>query len=323
MEKIMIGNPGELTRVIGLQFFAEGGAGAGDAGTGAGQDAAAIDDAAQGGNDQSGQEAAQQGAGNEGAENAAAEDQPAAETPEQRAARYQQLRKEFAAELKRDLDATTKNVVERRLAKYKALAEATGTHYGLAPGDIDGMMKALGEDQNAIRERALKNQRSVEDQQIIERLEAREKQAQIEANEAKLMSAYEKVLNQAAECRAKYPDFDLGALENDVRAKGLLASGLMSVTEVYETINRDKLTQQAMQTAGAAAAEQVLGAVRQNLNRPSEGSVRGGSAAVTQISEDMLTPDVMAEIDRFTRRNGKCSEADMLAIVNAARRARR
>lgn len=323
MKKIMIGNPGELTRLVGLQFFAEGGAGAGDAGTGAGQDAAANDDAAQGGNDQSGQEAAPEGAGNEGAENAAADSQPAVETAEQRAARYQEMLKEFAVELKRDQDARTKNVLERRLAKYKALAEATGTHYGLAPGDIDGMMKALGEDQNAIRERALKNQRSVEDQQIIERLEAREKQAQIEANEQRLMSAYEKVLNQAAECRARYPDFDLGALESDVRAKGLLASGLMSVTEVYETINRDKLTQQAVQTATAATAEQVMGKVRGNLNRPSEGGMRGGTPAVTQITEDMLTPDVMAEIDRHTRRHGGCSEADMLAIINASRRSRR
>lgn len=314
MKKTLIGKPQDLLRLIGLQFFAEGGSAGGDGGTGASPDAAAADvsDAGQGENVPEGTQAA---------ETTPAEDQPAEET-ETRAQRYERFRKEFEAELKRDSDASTKKIVERRLKSHKALADKVAEHYGLASNDYEAMMNALEGDKDALRERAATNGRTEEDQRTIERLEAKERQRELEAEENRKVDAYQRIINQANECRAKYPDFSLEALEADTRGRGLLASGLLSVTEVYEMIHRDELDAQTAQTASAKTAEKVMGTVRQNRARPSEGGMSAGAAPATQITSDMLTPDVMSQIDRFVHIHGSCSEADMLAIINAARRGR-
>lgn len=297
---------------LSLQFFAE----AGDAGDGAVGDG--QDDAADGTEDITEDDELdaydEEGEGQEDAEGDA-DDEPEAGTLTEDE-EYAQFCTRFADRIKAESDAKTRNVVERRLKNTKDLTAKVAEHYGLAANDYAGMIAALDGDTDAIEVRAARAGRTVEDQKFIERAEAREREEAIAKEEAQAAEAYETILAQSRECKAKYPDFSLEELEANERAVRLLSTREMSVTEVYETINRDKLTQAAVNEAADKSARKVMGQVRSNRSRPTEGSMSGGRAPVTEVTAEMLTDDVMDAIDRYQHIHGTCSEAEMLTIIN-------
>ena len=311
-----------LVSVIGLQFFAEGGAGAAGSGAGGGGTSAGTPTA-------EGSLATTSGAKNplstvkygkqdDGDAGVAATQNTIAQTSQQigvdpRVAKFESLIK---GEYKDLYDQRVKDTIQNRLKsskeivdKYNSLAPALETlakKYGVDASDVQKLAYAIDNDESYFEDEALERGISVEELKKIKHMEREnadlKRQMAEQARRENADRLYSSWMSQADQLKSVYPSFDLEAeLHNPDFAK--LISNNVNVRTAYEVVHKDEIIAAGMQFAATETSRKVANSIMANRSRPVE---NGGSApAVVKTDVSQLTKEDIAEINRRVARGEK------------------
>ena len=200
----------------------------------------------------------------------------------------------YEERLKQQLDRRMKSsqrdmdLLKGQNARYNGLAQAIAQRYGIDATDMDGLEKAVREDQSWLEEQAARNGLTVEQQKHMNELEAKNREFQAAREAAERQARKEAVLSrwqaEADELKGVYPDFDLTAESANQDFVKLLGNGVAMRT-AYEVVHHDELVTGAMQYAVQRTAGAVADSVRANGLRPVEGA--GTRSAPSGVSARM------------------------------------
>ncbi len=103
-----------------------------------------------------------------------------------------------------------------------------------------------------------------------------------EAEQRKIAAENERIINELRESgnatRAEYPEFDLDMQMKDGRFRRLVAALGGDTTQAYEALNHKALQRSAVAAAESRAQAAVIGSVKANRLRPSDGGISSSSS---------------------------------------------
>lgn len=271
---------------FGLQLFADGGAG-GD-GTGA-----------------AGSDAGSQGGQQPGTEANGQQSEPQEPT-------FDELIK---GKYKADYDARVQKTIqarmrgakanEERLAKTEPLLQMLGQKYSVDPGDVDGLMAALDNDEQMWQAEAADKGMSVENLKALRTAEREnamlKRQQELNQREAAARETYTKWVAQAEQAKQKFPGLDLESCLEDAQFVSMLQSGV-DVESAYWARYHDDIMQAGMEKATTEAQKKLSASVASGSRRPTESGV-GNAPTVSQKVDvsNMSRSEFTAYMDRIMR----------------------
>ena len=302
--------------ILNLQLFGEG-TGGGDGGTGAEGASGATATAAV---------SQKKGASNPLADvkygiQPTEEATPAAEvnpTPtEDRNARFEALIK---GEFKDLYDAKMQDTIQKRLKrsketvdKYNALTptlEMLAKKYGVDAADIEGLNKAIEEDDSYYEEEALEKNISVQQLKEIKKMEREnadlKRQMQEQSRQENANKLYAKWMQESDATKAIYPSFNLQTEMQNPRFTDLLRNNI-DVRTAYEVIHKDDIIHGAMQFAVNTAEQKLTNKIIANGARPVENGNSSQASTVVKSDVSQLSKADRAEIIRRVQRGEKIS----------------
>lgn len=169
--------------------------------------------------------------------------------------------------------------------KMQSVMNAVAMKYGLDPTDIDGILKAVADDESYYETAADEAGMPVEQYKKMKRLEAENAQLQAirqeEDRRKEFDAKYAEWSMQADFARNEYPNLDLNAEMQNKDFFGLLTRGI-DVKTAYQVIHQDEIVQNAISTAtqrtAQAVQQQTVNNIRSKGLRPNEnaGSSQAG-----------------------------------------------
>lgn len=279
---------------LDLQLFAEGGTGAAAAEGGEGA-------------------APQQGVTPEG------EVQDAAEQIVDRNAEYERFLKEY-----KDLDdARVQKIVQRRVKgmketvdRYNGLSpmlDMLAAKYGVKADDVDGLTRAIENDDSYYEQEALEKGVTVEQLKEFKRTERENANLKRQMDEMRARENADRIyaqwMEQAEKAKQTFPNLDLREeLQNDDFVS-LLKSGV-KVETAYTVVHKDEIIPAAMQYAAKSAAAKVSKSVQAGALRPREGAANSQSAAVVKNDVSRSTKEQRQEWIRRAARGERITFND-------------
>lgn len=271
---------------FGLQLFADGGAG------GDGTGAAGSDAGSQGGQ------------------------QPGTEANGQQSAPQEPTFDELIkGKYKADYDARVQKTIqarmrgakanEERLAKTEPLLQMLGQKYSVDPGDVDGLMAALDNDEQMWQAEAADKGMSVENLKALRTAEREnamlKRQQELNQREAAARETYTKWVAQAEQAKQKFPGLDLESCLEDAQFVSMLQSGV-DVESAYWARYHDDIMQAGMEKATTEAQKKLSASVVSGSRRPTESGVGNGPTVSQKVDvSNMSRSEFTAYMDRIMR----------------------
>ena len=244
---------------------------------------------------------------------------PAAEVnqtaTEDRNARFEALIK---GEFKDLYDARMQNTIQNRLKgqkeivdKYNALTptlEMLAKKYGVDVADIDGLNKAIEEDDSYYEEEALEKNMSVQQLKEIKKIERENadlrRQMQEQERQENANRLYSRWMQESEAMKSVYPSFDLRTELQNPRFADLLRSNV-DVRTAYEVLHKDEIIPAAMQFAAKTVEQKLTNKIIANGARPVENGNSSQGATVVKSDVSQLSKADRAEIIRRVRMGEK------------------
>lgn len=271
---------------FGLQLFADGGAG-GD-GTGA-----AGSDAGSHGGQQPGTEANGQ--------------QSAPQEPTFDELIKGKYKADYDARVQKTIQARMRGAKanEERLAKTEPLLQMLGQKYSVDPGDVDGLMAALDNDEQMWQAEAADKGMSVENLKALRTAEREnamlKRQQELNQREAAARETYTKWVAQAEQAKQKFPGLDLESCLEDAQFVSMLQSGV-DVESAYWARYHDDIMQAGMEKATTEAQKKLSASVASGSRRPTESGVGNGPTVSQKVDvSNMSRSEFTAYMDRIMR----------------------
>lgn len=195
--------------------------------------------------------------------------------------------------------------LQEQLQKSTPVFEILAQKYGKKADDIDGIVKALENDDESYREEAMEKGITVEQLKEMKKLER--EVLQLRRNESRrdeqdrINRDITNWKNQAESLKEIYPNFNLDTEIEDPQFFSLLRNNV-DVRTAYEVIHRDEILGGAMQYAAQTAAKRVADSVAANSKRPVENGVTSQGAVNSQTDVNKLTKAQREEIERRVAR---------------------
>ena len=247
---------------------------------------------------------------------------PAAEVQKQETAAPPDRNAEFERLIKgeyKDLyDARMQDTIRKRLKgqeetveKFNSLSptiELLAKKYGVDASDIDGLNKAIQEDDAYFEEEAMQRGISVQQLKEIRRMEREnadlKRQMQEQQTKENASRLYSKWMQQAEDAKKVYPSFSLEAEMKNPDFVDLLRSNI-DVGTAYFVLHKDEIIPAAMQFTAKTAEQKVVNKVIAGGNRPTENGMNSQSAAVVKSDVSQLSKADRQEIIRRVARGEK------------------
>lgn len=195
--------------------------------------------------------------------------------------------------------------LQEQLQKSTPVFEILAQKYGIKSDDIDGIVRALENDDESYREEAMEKGITVEQLKEMKKLER--EVLQLRRNESRrdeqdrINRDITNWKNQAESLKEIYPNFNLDTEIEDPQFFSLLRNNV-DVRTAYEVIHRDEILGGAMQYAAQTAAKRVADSVAANSKRPVENGVTSQGAVNSQTDVNKLTKAQREEIERRVAR---------------------
>lgn len=293
-----------------IQLFAEGGGDGGGTGAAGTTGVGAADAGQQASTPLASIKYGKQGEGNAPAETG--------DSPEQ--ARARQFKALIKGEYKDLYDAEVADVVRRRfkatedkVSRYDALSPTIDLlcrKYGVDAGDIDGLGKAIEDDDSFFEEEAMQRGMSVQQLKEVRKMERENaelrRQMQERQTQEQADKLYGKWLTEAESAKQVYPDFDLAAELQNPDFQSLLRSNI-PVQTAYEVCHKDEIITRGMSFAAKSVEKKLTNDVIARGRRPAEGAIANQGAAVIKSDVSQLTKADRREIARRVARGEKIS----------------
>ena len=271
---------------FGLQLFADGGAG-GD-GTGA-----------------AGSDAGSQGGQHPGTE--ANGQQSAPQEPTFDELIKGKYKADYDARVQKTIQARMRGAKanEERLAKTEPLLQMLGQKYSVVPGDVDGLMAALDNDEQMWQAEAADKGMSVENLKALRTAEREnamlKRQQELNQREAAARETYTKWVAQAEQAKQKFPGLDLESCLEDAQFVSMLQSGV-DVESAYWARYHDDIMQAGMEKATTEAQKKLSASVASGSRRPTESGVGNGPTVSQKVDvSNMSRSEFTAYMDRIMR----------------------
>lgn len=292
---------------VNLQLFAEGGAGdGGTAGTGtSGVNAA---DAAQQKGDFLGDVKYGIDTGEQVSDAGKQQTQSREETFEQLIkGEYKDL---YDARMEKTIKSRLKGSKETVDAYQKAapILELLAKKHGVDVKDLDGLTKAIEEDDSYFEEEALKRGLSVKQYKEVRKMEQENAQLKAFMEQQKNRENADRLsaewMRQAEGAKQIYPSFDIKAELANPQFVDLLKANI-DVKTAYEVIHKDEIIPAAMQYAAKEVESKVVNSIMAGGKRPSENGSNSQASALHKSDVSKLDKADMAEVARRVARGEK------------------
>ena len=297
---------------LDLQCFAEGAAGGGTGAEGA-TGVTGADAAAQNKGDKDSLADVKYGVQPESAP--AAEVQEAAQ-PDRNAEFEKLIRGEF----KDQYNQRVQDTIQKRLKgtqetvdKFNSMApmlEMLSRKYGVDAADIDGLSKAIEEDDAYYEDEAMEKGITVQQLKEIRKMEKEnaelKRQMQEKENKENASKLYSAWMDQAQQAKTVYPSFDLNAEMQNPQFVNLLRSNV-DVRTAYEVIHKDEIIPAAMQFTAQQTKSKLAKSIASGTARPAENGISSQSAARVKSDVSQLSKADRDEIYRRAQRGEKIS----------------
>ena len=245
----------------------------------------------------------------------AAEVQKSTEAPPDLNAEFEKLIK---GQYKEQYDARVQDTIQKRLKssketvdKYNALTptlEILAKKYGVDAADIEGLNKAIQDDDSYFEEEALERGVSVQQLKEIRKMERENadlrKQMQEQQTQENANKLYAGWMTQAEEAKKVYPSFDLRAEMQNPKFVDLLRSNI-DVRTAYEVVHKDDIIRGAMHFTAQTVESKLAKNIAAQGARPAENGMSSGSPAVVKSDVSQLSKADREEIRRRVARGEK------------------
>lgn len=197
------------------------------------------------------------------------------------------------------------NANAERLAKMEPLMRLLGQRYNQDPGNIDGLMAALDNDESLWQSEAMARGMSVDQYKQIRTMERENEAQKLQVmqlqREQTAREEYGRWLQQAELAKAKYPELDLESCLEDEQFGMLLQSGV-DVETAYVARYHDEIMQAGMAHAAQEAERKLSASVAAGARRPAEGGTGNGAAVTTKVDvSKMSRTEFMSYMDKVMR----------------------
>ena len=244
---------------------------------------------------------------------------PAAEVEqiatEDREAKFNEL---IRGEYKDLYDARMQDTIQKRLKgtketvdKYNALTptlEMLAKKYGVDASDIDGLNKAIEEDDSYYEAEALEKGLTVEQLKEIRKMEKENAELKAQMNEKQrrenAANQYAAWMEQAKEAKKMYPTLDLNTEAKNPEFLKLLHAGI-DVGNAYLVIHKDDIIPAAMQYTAKTVEQKMVNKIIAGGARPTENGNSSQSASVVKSDVSQLSKADRQEIIRRVQRGEK------------------
>lgn len=171
-----------------------------------------------------------------------------------------------------------------KAAKYDAFSSHMGVvaeRYGVSVDDPEGLAKAILNDPNRIRAKAVEMGVSEDVAKTIVAADATEAIRKAQMAERVRNEAYTRMREQEAEVKEAYPSFDIDKAGKNPAFSSLYDSGKFTMKEAYELAFGRELNAAAIEAAKQEARAAALAEYKANGERPDEGAAgQPGNARV-------------------------------------------
>lgn len=176
--------------------------------------------------------------------------------------------------------------------------------YGIKDiNDVDGILKAMEEDNSYYEEEALEKGMSVEDLKAVKKVERENKELHRQLEEKRHQEETDKIYNewlqQEEYVKRFYPSFDIRAeIAANPQFNDLITRGI-DVKTAYEVTHHDEIMSGMLQHTAQTVEQKVVNSIANNGARPTE-NIAGSQAAST--SKRDVSSLTKAERDELIKR---------------------
>ena len=228
-----------------------------------------------------------------------------------RAARYQEFRNEFKAELDQDFQRVfnkrfgeTKQVQEQ-LEAVSPIIDMLRDRYGVTDGDMDKLMAAMEEDDGYWQEAADEQGMTVEQYKQFKRYERENAELNQQIRAMQQQDAADNQLRewwqQGEQLKQQYPSFDLDREAQNPEFLRLLRSGV-PVDHAFKLLHMDEIMQGVAANTAKAAERQITANIRARGARPAEAGTSGKASFTVKNDVSKLSKKDRAEIAKRAMR---------------------
>jgi hypothetical protein len=215
-------------------------------------------------------------------------------------------------------DARVQDTIQRRLKgtketvdKYNALTptiELLAKKYGVDANDVEALNRAIEEDDAYYEEEALERGMTVEQLKEVRKMERENaelrKQMQEKNRRDQQGQQYSQWMEQAKQAKALYPSLDLNTEAKNPQFLRLLNAGV-DVGTAYAVIHKDEIMPAAMQYAAKTVEQKLTNKIIANGARPTENGISSQSSAVVKSDVSQYSKADRAEIIRRVQQGDK------------------
>lgn len=218
-----------------------------------------------------------------------------------------------------DFHQATQEIVQKRLGKSKQeidrlqgelsshlpIMDMLADKYGGNASDIEGLLRAIEEDNSFYEEEAAERGVTVEQLKQMKKLEREnaslERARQEVERQRQSDQIYQKWMEQSEEAKRYYPNFDFAAEVENKDFNDLLKYGI-DVKTAYEVVHKDEIIGGAMQYTADRVRQQTVDNIQARGNRPRENGMRSQPGIQAKTDPKSFTKEDRAEIIRRVER---------------------
>ncbi|MEE0100340.1 MAG: hypothetical protein U0I48_01195 [Acutalibacteraceae bacterium] len=248
-------------------------------------------------------------------QDAAGEKEAETQASTDRKAEFESLIK---GDFKDEFDKRVQKIVKSRFKETRGLQEQLDkaqpvlnmllSKYGAK--DLDGLTKAIEEDNSFYEDEAFKRGMTVAQLKEVKRIEQENQRIKAElsqrAEEEQKQQKIAEWVKQGDELKALYPNFDLNAEFENKDFADLLLKGI-DVKTAYQVMHQDEIMSGIAQNAVKEAQKATVESIKANTARPVENAAGHASSVVTKPDVHSLTKADRNEILRRVARGEKIS----------------
>ena len=239
-------------------------------------------------------------------------EQPKEKTPEERKAEFEKLIKEeykdlFAERTQQIIDKRFKNTkqLESQLGQLSPILDMVASRYGVQAGDIEGLQRALDNDnaywEQAADEAGLTVEQYKHMKQLEREAEAFKQMKEQQQKEQFFNQQFAKWQQEAEQITEVYADFDFGAECENPKFMSLLKSGV-PMQHAYEVLHMDDIKNKLMTNTAQVVENQVAQNIRAKGQRPPENGMSNKAGVVVKQDVSKLSRADRAEIAKRVAR---------------------
>lgn len=179
----------------------------------------------------------------------------------------------------------------KRLEKLTPMLENLSEKYGLKGDDVEGLIKAVEEDDDWLEEEAMRQNKTVDELRTQRKADREVAKLRKQIDQLNIQRAYEELRAQEKEVQKIYPDFNVQKEMQNPLFESLLRSPMVDMKTAYEVVHKDETLRKAVSEAEKNTEKRITDKIMANGMRPTENGNSSQSASSAKSDVSKLTAE--------------------------------